>query len=178
MTTAPITDQPDVGAILSRLEREFAANPTDVRGSNIANIRSAATLRGDVDQELARFRPLLVAEEHLRKQLCDELFDVPSPIRTAQARAAHRTLTLSIQVLDRGPGVLADTGCALETLRLGQLMREAGYEQNVPPPSGEIGLRLPWFGSIPEVTRRIRKLEERKKDAQARLDAALADVMS
>jgi hypothetical protein len=129
----------------------------------IADARSALAILGDVEPKLAQALKWLHDAGYWRKQSCDKLFDVPSPIRTAAARAAHRTLTLSIQVLDRGPGVLADTGCALETLHLGQLMRESGYEQKVRPPSGEIGLRLPWFGSIPEVTRRITQLEARRK---------------
>ena len=62
----------------------------------------------------------------------------------------------------------------LEDLRLGVLIRASGFEQNLAAPPG---LRLPWFGSISEVERRIRDLTSRRDDAQARLDAALADPL-
>jgi hypothetical protein len=175
MTTAPTTDQRDVEAALAALEQAFAGQPDDVLGDRIATIRTSVTTLRDVEAKLAYDTKCLRDANRCRKTLCDELFAVPSPIRTAKDRGTHRNLTLSIQMLDRGRSVLADTGHVLETLRLGQLMREVGFAQTVPPPSGEIGMRLPWFGSIPEVERRIRELTRRRDEAQSRLAAALAE---
>jgi hypothetical protein len=171
MTTT--TDAPDV--VLARLEDDFATRPTDEVGQRIVDLRSALTLLENVEPKLAQLSKWRADQEAWRKALADELFELPSPIRTAQDRSRYRDLELSIRTLDAGLRVLDDTGVMLEDLRLGALMRASGLERNLPAPAGEMGLRLPWLGSIPEVERRIRELQERCGDAQARLDAALHD---
>ncbi len=63
----------------------------------------------------------------------------------------------------------------LVTLRLGQLMREAGYEPAGADADRSFSGVMPWFGSLPEVERRIANLQKQRDDAQARLDEALLD---
>jgi len=63
-----------------------------------------------------------------RKALCDELQAMPPRLRDVTEMGTQQNLALSIRVIDFGLGVITDTGYDLTTLRLGQLMREAGYE--------------------------------------------------
>jgi hypothetical protein len=99
-----------------------------------------------------------------RKVLCDELLALPARIRTNHDLGKQQNLKLSIFVIDRGLGVLNDSGYALETLRLGALMREAGY-------TGQ----LPWHGSLSQVERRIQDIRKRRAQAEAQLADALLD---
>jgi hypothetical protein len=175
---------PDIAATLARLEEDFAAHPTDVVGQRIVDLRSAITLLESLAAKLEQLSTWHRDAVSLRTTCCVELFDLPSPIRSAHDRARYRSIELSIRCLDSGLAVLVETGAALEGLRLGALMRESGYAQNIAPPVGEVTLRLPvgevtlrlpWYGSIPEVERKIADLTARKIDAQHRLDAALRD---
>jgi hypothetical protein len=110
-----------------------------------------------------------------RTTLCDELLACPQRPRTARDFGKERNLSLSIQVIDRGIGVLTDTGFALSTLRLGQLLRDAGYVEG-PRIENQIAGDFPWFGSLPEVERRLQLLLAQRTDAQARLAAAQESV--
>ena len=56
---------------------------------------------------------------------------------------------------------MAGSDCSLSTSRLGELMREAGYEL--------------WHGSVKEVERRLADRARRRGQAQAELDGALLD---
>jgi hypothetical protein len=60
----------------------------------------------------------------------------------------------------------------LETLRLGQLMREAGYVEG-PKAKNQATGRLPWLRAMPEVERRLNALHQERANAQARLDESL-----
>jgi hypothetical protein len=51
---------------------------------------------------------------------------MPQRIHTDHDRGTQQNLKLSIMAIDRGIGVVAGTGYALETLRLGALMKESG----------------------------------------------------
>ena len=110
-----------------------------------------------------------------RPVLCDELLSIKSPIRDAYTLGVQTNLSLSIRVVDFGLGVLKDTGYDLTTLRLGQLMREAGFEPAGADPDRHYVGVMPWFGSLPEVERRIMNLQKERDEAQARLDEALLD---
>ena len=96
-----------------------------------------------------------------RKTLCDELSAMPSPIRNDRDLCEQRSLRLSLAVMDRGPGVINDTGCTLGALRLGELMSAAGIEA--------------WRGTVSESEERIERLKRQRADAQALLDNALLD---
>jgi hypothetical protein len=82
---------------------------------------------------------------------------------------------LSLAVVDRDVRALDDTGLMLEASRPGQLMRRSGLTASERPPPNEIGLRLPWRGSLPVVERRLRELTMRRDDARVRLEAVLAE---
>ena len=63
----------------------------------------------------------------------------------------------------------------LTTLKLGALMVADGYEIVGADPARYYGGGLPWFGSLPEVQRRLEDLDRRREEAQAALDEALLD---
>jgi hypothetical protein len=110
-----------------------------------------------------------------RKTLSDELAALPSPIRDSHTLGEQQNLMLSIQVIDVGLGVIRDSGFDLTTLRLGALMREAGYEPVDADPERHYSGVMPWFGSMPEVEQRIADLQQQRDAAQAQLDEALLD---
>ena len=84
-----------------------------------------------------------------------------------------RNLAESLDVVDRGPRPVDRGGRDLETLRLGALMRAAGYEQVGADPNRNYGGTLPWYGALPDVERRIETLATRRAAA----DAALVDAL-
>jgi hypothetical protein len=86
----------------------------------------------------------------------------------------RNNLASSIQVIDRGPSLLEDRGGSISTLHLGQLMTESGYQSPPPPPDEPFRINdLPWFGSLPEMERRLKALNAQRDEAERRLDAAL-----
>ena len=98
---------------------------------------------------------------------------IPPRIRSDKELGTQQNLTLSIRTIDFGLGVVNGTGYGLDTLRLGALMREAGYAPTGADPDRNYGGVMPWFGSLPEVERRIQQLTKHRAEAQARLDEAL-----
>ena len=74
-----------------------------------------------------------------------------------------------------GPDVVNGSGWDLTTLRLGALMRESGYEPTGADPDRHFSGVMPWFGSLPQVERRIADLKKQRAEAEARLDNALLD---
>jgi hypothetical protein len=138
----------------------------------IQTARAAASTLADVVPRLATETQ---CQSHLvawRQALSDELAALaPS---TKHDLGVQQNLSLSIQAIDRGEGVVKGTGYGLETLRLGTLMREAGYKP-APTIEGHAFGRLPWAGSLPEVTDRIAALTKQRNEAQAQLDEALLD---
>jgi hypothetical protein len=90
--------------------------------------------------------------------LCNELRALPERIRDDKTFGLKNNLTLSIRVIDVGPVAANGTGYDLTTLRLGVLMREAGYEPEGADPDRRYCGVMPWFGSLPQVERRIAEL--------------------
>ena len=131
---------------------------------------------------LAGLAPVAAEQEWLdnltawRKGLCDELLALPPRIRTDKELGAQQNLKLSITTIDRGPGVINGTGYDLTTLRLGQLMREAGYAPEGADPNRNFAGVMPWMGSLPEIEGRIARRQKELDDAQAQLDEALDDT--
>jgi hypothetical protein len=140
--------------------------------ARIENIRFAAHALANVAPRIAAETKWLAELTDWRKTICDELLACPPRPRTDLDRGKVQNLTLSIQVIDRGLGVVADSGWSLNTLRLGQLMRGAGYVEG-PRIANQVSGALPWFGSLPEVEHRLKGLQAQRDDAQRRLDAAL-----
>lgn len=119
-----------------------------------------------------RWRDLLIAA---RDTLCGELLSLKSPIRDAHTLGVQANLTLSIRIIDFGLKVIKDSGYDLLTLKLGELMRAAGYAPQGADPDRNFSGTMPWFGSLPEVEKRIGALAARREQAQAALDDALMD---
>ncbi len=116
---------------------------------------------------LAGLPPITTEEEYrdfligARETLCGELFALPAPIRNDRDLCAQRSLSLSLAVIDRGLGAIIDTGCVLDTLRLGQLMSAAGI--------------VAWRGTVSETEERIERLKRQRAGAEALLANALLD---
>ena len=176
----------------AQLEAELAALPgeekfqrplddlrqrREVLENRIVTLRAATTALANVEPRIVDLTTWHDFETTSRKVLCDELLALP-PAHTASERDLRRgkaqNLTFSIQCLDRGIGVLADTGWALATTRLGDLMREAGYREG-PKIENQVHGEMPWFGSLPDVERRLRDLQAQRDVAQAQLDAAMRE---
>jgi hypothetical protein len=77
-------------------------------------------------------------------------------------------------VIDFGRQVIKDSTYMLSTLRLGELMREAGYTPASTIENQTLG-ELPWFGSLPDVKKHLAELQQQRAEAQTRLDIALLD---
>jgi hypothetical protein len=179
-STSTIDTKSTVEAKLADLERQRDALPDPVtleREVAAAYQRRSAfdvqmqTIRSAV-ATLANVEPRIVAEQKwqdflttARKTCCDELLAMP-PRRDDRELGRARNLELSIAKIDRD--VVVDPW-TLETLRLGELIREAGYVEG-PKIENQVYGRLPWFGSLPEVERRLKALQEERSIAQARLD--------
>jgi hypothetical protein len=111
-----------------------------------------------------------------RQTLCAELLALPPRIRDAKLLGVQRNLTLSIRVLDFGPDhALKDCEYSLGSLRIGELMREAGYEAQGADPDRNFTGVMPWFGSLKEIEHRAKDVERRRFAAQSALDDALLD---
>jgi hypothetical protein len=117
-------------------------------------VRDATSTLAELDPEIATKTACRNALASARQRMCAELMAQPSHYEMVSLR-------LSIATCDRGLGAIEGTGCALEALRLGVLLREAGAS---------------WQGSIPVVERQIKELQARRDDAQGRLDAALRET--
>jgi len=168
---------------LEQLQTERAALPepaVDLRlkahilDARITAARNETSTLAELDPKIA---DLTTWRDHLiawRETLCAALLGCPQRPRTDHDAGVLQNLKLSIMTVDRGRGVFDGSGYALETLRLGALIREAGYVE-APPVEGQAVGRLPWFGSLPEVEQRLHDLQKRRDEAQARLDATLRD---
>jgi hypothetical protein len=110
-----------------------------------------------------------------REVLCTERIEIKSPIRDPKLLGLEQNLKLSIGSIDRGPEKmrLADGGRDLTTLRLGELMIAAGYEVTGADRDHNFVGKLPWFGSLTDVEKRISALATQRERAQAALDAVL-----
>jgi hypothetical protein len=140
----------------------------------IANIHAArSALAG-----LPSLDPHQAWLDHLtawRKALTGEMLALPTTIRDPRSLGLERNLKLSIRVIELGPDVANGTGYDMTTLRLGALMIESGYEVVGADPDRHFAGTLPWFGSLPEVERRIADTKQQRADAEAVLADALLD---
>ncbi len=96
-----------------------------------------------------------------RETLCDELLEIKSPIRDRRLQGLSINLTLSIRTIDSGSKAFEGSGFLLETLRLGQLVRQDGFVDKPISQENPFG-KLLWYGSIPEVEKRIKVLTNPK----------------
>lgn len=159
--------------VQSQATAEEASARCDVltnRRSDILAARSALANLPDLAPEHEWLNNLT----RWRAALCEELLALPVRIRSDHDLGRQRNLKLSIGAIDRGLDTVDGSGYRLETLRLGRLMREAGYVE-APPADGEMLGHLPWYGSTPEVEQRIQQINRTRAEAEARLAHALLD---
>lgn len=163
---ATFKDDYDLPGNMSMRERDtYSATRREIDG-RIRNIQSLSS-------ELAALRPK--AEDvkwrgHMvewREILCAELLASPERPKNREEQDRQQSIKLSIIAIDRG---LPD-GRSLLAMRLGRLMYDTGYRVVVGPHSNV----MPWFGSLPEVDRRMAEVEKRRAKLQAGLDDALLD---
>jgi hypothetical protein len=109
------------------------------------------------------------------RTLCEELRALPSTIRDAKTLGVQKNLILSIRAIEHGPDVANGTGYDLTNLRLGALMREAGFEPTGADPDRNYSGVMPWFGSLSQVERRVTDWQKQRAEAEARLAEALLD---
>jgi hypothetical protein len=157
-----------------------------VRESHALDVRARA-----LDRRIAQAREAMVmlatvttddvdSKWHADLQECRavcaaELLEIKSPVRDPKVMGRVVNLRLSLKVIDRGPGVLTDTGYDLQTLRLGQLLIDRGYEPQGADPTANFAGTMPWYGSLDEVTKAIADRDARRQRAQSMLDDAVMD---
>jgi hypothetical protein len=170
----------ELGAMLDPQDIPFSWTPRQLEAYEMRRSWFRAKIQDATNamQTLANVEPKIAADEKWRLDLntwrpilARELVDLKGPDR---GRAMN--LTWSLQCIDRGIRVLEDSGWQLETTRLGELMRQSGYVQSAPEPgTNQILGKLGWFGSLPDVERRLQELAKERADAQVRLANALRD---
>lgn len=150
----------------------YAAETADVEAQIVA-IREAMAERAafstlDLDESWAAF--LKRAHKNMDDELATPAFQMP--VR-GQAKQRLDHLGWCLKLIHRGLAIapawmpIVD----LSGTRIGELMREAGYETQGEALRGPNG----WRGSLPEVEARIKLLTAERDKADAKLDALLVD---
>ena len=104
-----------------------------------------------------------------RRELAEQLLACPARATTRQAQDARRGLEISITAIDRGFNFAGET--YPPNLPLFALVTEAGYVARQEQPWN------PWsggFGSLQAVTQRLAELQQRRAEAQRRLERTLS----
>jgi hypothetical protein len=169
---AAIPDDDSLSASTTRAELALIQQQRRDADRDLAQFNKAvaavATL-GTAEDD-ARWRDQLIA---FRAALQSDLLAQKPVIRDPHRLGVAKNLTLSIEAIDYGPQVFAGTGWSLENSRLGALLIAAGYVMVDADPSSNYVGRLPWFGSLREVEKRITDLATQRAQAEANLEAAL-----
>jgi hypothetical protein len=167
-------------------QAEYARKQSALRG-RIRTIQVSQRTMQEVEPQLV---DLTAWQRHLlgwREEICGARPELPDLLRERQEPNrimgcidrvdvppdATYSQVLSLRVVESGLSALDGSGYMLETLPLGDCMRASGYSETVPPPPGEAGMRLPWFGSLREVETRLKELQTRRDDAATRLERAV-----
>jgi hypothetical protein len=169
-------DPLDIPGSWTPRERERYATKRAVLQARIWTIDNSNRTLAEVATKIDADVRSLVDVESCRQMLCDELLALPALGRysTTKEQGTRRNLELSIAICDRGRRAADDSGWALETLKIGDLLRALKYVA-APPTEGRAFGLLAWPGSIGEIQRRLKELEAKRADAQARLDAVLEE---
>jgi hypothetical protein len=159
-------EQRDAGATF-RAQEEYARRQSSLMGA-IRTLRDSRRTLAEVEPQLAAATVMLqLLDVTLRKRLSDELL-------ITEDYGRRTNLQFSLQVLDRGPRVLDESGYDLTTTTLGRYLREAGIEER-PAVDGKAVGELAWPGTVGELRARVAKLTARRDDARLRLDAVVAE---
>ena len=170
---ASLLDPMDIPGDWTPRQRESYESRRSWLGAKIQDATGAqATLDKVVPQiaALEEWRAFLVPT---RATLCAEVMAMGKP-STPKEYGQRQNVLFSIQVIDRGVRVLEDTGYGLGTIRLGALMRAAGFPQSARVDNQLVG-DMPFYGSLPVIEEQLKALTKERDDAQYRLAAALRD---
>jgi hypothetical protein len=186
--SATTLDSKTIDEVLARLEHEHASLPNpedlwrqfteaeqkrDALAVRMRTIRSAVSVLNSTEPEITAVTEWL---EHLKawdKQLSKELAEFPADIRDTRELGKRQNVRLSIVGVVHGRfGEAQREGWLLETLRLGDLMRESGFKEG-PKDENQFCGSLPWCGGLIATEERLQTLQAQRDQAQTQLDAAL-----
>lgn len=170
---AAIPDDASLPLSMTRAERDALRRQAYELDCRIRHARDAlATLAATPEPDMTWLNHLI----EWRATLFEELRCSPSEPRKPRQLGLRNNLTLSMRCIDYGPDDALQLQCYdLSTLRLGQLMLEAGYTPIGAKPEQHYAGMLPWHGSLREVEKQHKDIAKRRADAQQRLDDALMD---
>ncbi len=134
-------------------------------------------------QTLAQVEPKITPEEKweaslvkVLEQLTAEFNVLPPKIKTETDLHTMVNLRTSIRIVNEGKQCEGIWTRELETLRLGQLLIEAGYTQAPPVKNTNAAFGpIEWYGSLADVRERLKELRATRDQAQRDLDRALAE---
>ncbi len=163
----PVGLRREADAAVARVEAEAALADTRIAALQHGKI-ARAYLVPQLETAKTRHRDTMISA---RQVLCDELIE-SSRQRHPDAGELGRqeNLKQSILAIDYG---ISDRH-ALNTLRLGELLRGAGFQVG-PTQQGATFGEMEWHGSLPEIHAHIRRLEMQLAEAEARIADALLD---
>jgi hypothetical protein len=159
----------EADAAVARVQQQASA--LEAKITTIQQARAAFAYLGPQSESVTFCRDTM---RHARTTCCDELLAMPRRLYSDIDIGRRRNLELSIRSIDFGLS-LAD-GFSLETLRVGQLLKAAGFPESTKI-ENQISGQIQWPGSLPEIEKRLRALQAQWDDAQHRLnDALLSDA--
>ena len=139
----------------------------------LMTIRDSVTTIAERDGQIHALTSWKNHLDQWRQALGDEYLALPSRIRDAHTLGVKRNLEVSIITVLRG--LPPDCKYSLTTLRLGALMRDAGYQPRDADPSRNYHGEMPWVGSLKEVEQWLQELATSKAMAETALAEALLD---
>jgi hypothetical protein len=163
-------DPADLPGTMTPRELESYLDRTALLDQQLAAVAQAVEMLAKVEDltPLHAWREFAIPTRDL---LCKELLARPRS-RTKVELGITYNLRYSVQCLDFGLGVIEGSGYHLSSLRLGELMREAGYAP-LPPAEGQTFGTFPFPGTLDETERKIKALEKQKAQAGKALEEAL-----
>jgi hypothetical protein len=167
-TLAALLDPLDYPGDWTQRQREAEEHKRHVLMARIQEVSHAEATIAKVSPQNAALTEWFTTARRIREELVAEILDPALQHRTTLAFGRRENLRLSLGALDRGRRVFEDTGWMLETSRLGQKLRDAGFRE-APPIENQLVGRLPFPGSIPETEQHLKVVQALLDDAQTRL---------
>jgi hypothetical protein len=169
---AAMLDPLDIPGTWTPRQRETYETQRCILDNRIREARTDLATLADLEPRDAFDTKWVVDLTAIRQQVGDELLSAPTRPRDDLARGRILNLELSIRTIDSGRLASEHSGFCLETLRVGQLLRERGYRESAPVENQVRGV-LEWHGCVPEVEARMAERRVRLNDARQQLAAAL-----